>query len=81
MLYLILFLFFVIPEVAIVVFIVNLCLYLSAKTQNRQQPDSVSAKKMKLYMIMMIVSSIIAIVLVAVIITFIVVLFNSMSFM
>ena len=61
MFYLILFFIFIIYLVPIVCFFVNLCLYASAKKKNIKRPDSVSAKKMKKYKIMMIVSSIIAV--------------------
>lgn len=81
MLYLMEFLYFAIPIAAIIFFVVSLCLYLSAKKQNKLQPGSVSAQTLRSRKIMLIVSSVIAGVLAVVVIAFIVLLFMAVAFM
>ena len=81
MLYFIQFLYFAIPVAAILFFIVSLCLFLSARKQNKQQPCSVSAQTLKKRKIMLIVSSVIAGVLAAIVIVFIALLYMAVAFM
>ena len=81
MLYFIQFLYFAIPVAAILFFIVSLCLFLSARKQNKQQPGSVSAQTLKKRKIMLIVSSVIAGVLAAIVIVFIALLYMAVAFM
>ena len=81
MLYFIQFLYFAIPIAAILFFIVSLCLFLSARKQNKQQPGSVSAQTLKKRKIMLIVSSVIAGVLAAIVIAFIALLYMAVAFM
>lgn len=81
MLYLVEFLYFVIPFAAIIFFVVSLCQYLSAKKQNKRQPGSVSPQTLKNRKILLIVSSVIAGVLVAILITFVALLFMAVAFM
>lgn len=81
MLYFIQFLYFAIPVAAILFFIVSLCLFLSARKQNKQQPGSVSAQTLKKRKIMLIVSSVIAGVLAAIVIAFIALLYMAVAFM
>lgn len=81
MLYFVQFLYFAIPVAAILFFIVSLCLFLSARKQNKQQPGSVSAQTLKKRMIMLIVSSVIAGVLAAIVIAFIALLYMAVAFM
>lgn len=81
MLYFIQFLYFAIPVAAILFFIVSLCLFLSARKQNKQQPGSVSAQTLRKRKIMLIVSSVIAGVLAAIVIAFIALLYMAVAFM
>lgn len=81
MLYFIQFLYFAIPIAAILFFIVSLCLFLSARKQNKQQPGSVSAQTLRKRKIMLIVSSVIAGVLAAIVIAFIALLYMAVAFM
>ena len=81
MLYFIQFLYFAIPVAAILFFIVSLCLFLSARKQNKQQPGSVSAQTLRKRKIMLIVSSVIAGVFAAIVIAFIAVLYMAVAFM
>ena len=81
MLYFIQFLYFAIPVAAILFFIVSLCLFLSARKQNKQQPGSVSAQTLRKRKIMLIVSSVIAGVLVVVFLAFVALLFMAVAFM
>ena len=81
MLYFIQFLYFAIPVAAILFFIVSLCLFLSARKQNKQQPGSVSAQTLRKRQIMLIVSSVIAGVLAAIVIAFIALLYMAVAFM
>lgn len=81
MLYSIQFLYFAIPIAAILFFIVSLCLFLSARKQNKQQPGSVSAQTLRKRKIMLIVSSVIAGVLAAIVIAFIALLYMAVAFM
>lgn len=81
MLYFVQFLYFAIPVAAILFFIVSLCLFLSARKQNKQQPGSVSAQTLKKRKIMLIVSSVIAGVLAAIVIAFIALLYMAVAFM
>ena len=81
MLYFIQFLYFAIPIAAILFFIVSLCLFLSARKQNKQQPGSVSAQTLRKRKIMLIVSSMIAGVLAAIVIAFIALLYMAVAFM
>lgn len=81
MLYFIQFLYFAIPVAAILFFIVSLCLFLSARKQNKQQPGSVSAQTLRKRKIMLIVSSVIAGVLAAIVIVFIALLYMAVAFM
>ena len=80
MLYFIQFLYFAIPVAAILFFIVSLCLFLSARKQNKQQPGSVSAQTLRKRKIMLIVSSVIAGVLAAIVIAFIALLYMAVAF-
>lgn len=81
MLYFIQFLYFAIPVAAILFFIVSLCLFLSARKQNKQQPGSVSAQTLRKRKIMLIVSSVIAGVFAAIVIAFIALLYMAVAFM
>jgi len=81
MLYFIQFLYFAIPVAAILFFIVSLCLFLSARKQNKQQPGSVSAQTLRKRKIMLIVFSVIAGVLAAIVIAFIALLYMAVAFM
>lgn len=81
MLYFVQFLYFAIPVAAILFFIVSLCLFLSARKQNKQQPGSVSAQTLRKRKIMLIVSSVIAGVLAAIVIAFIALLYMAVAFM
>lgn len=81
MLYFIQFLYFAIPVAAILFFIVSLCLFLSARKQNKLQPGSVSAQTLRKRKIMLIVSSVIAGVLAAIVIAFIALLYMAVAFM
>ena len=81
MLYFIQFLYFAIPVAAILFFIVSLCLFLSARKQNKQQPGSVSAQTLRKRKIMLIVSSVIAGILAAIVIAFIALLYMAVAFM
>ena len=81
MLYFVQFLYFAIPVAAILFFIVSLCLFLSARKQNKQQPGSVSAQTLRKRKIMLIVSSMIAGVLAAIVIAFIALLYMAVAFM
>lgn len=81
MLYLMEFLYFAIPAAAIIFFVGSLCLYLSAKKQNKRQPGSVSSQTLKSRKIMLIVSSVIAGVLAAIVIAFIALMFMAVAFM
>ena len=81
MLYFVQFLYFAIPVVAILFFIVSLCLFLSAKKQNKLQPGSVSDQALRKRKIMLIVSSVIAGVLAAIVIAFIALLYMAVAFM
>ena len=81
MLYFIQFLYFAIPVAAILFFIVSLCLFLSARKQNKFQPGSVSAQTLRKRKIMLIVSSVIAGVLAAIVIAFIALLYMAVAFM
>lgn len=81
MLYFIQFLYFAIPVAAILFFIMSLCLFLSARKQNKQQPGSVSAQTLRKRKIMLIVSSVIAGVLAAIVIAFIALLYMAVAFM
>lgn len=81
MLYLMEFLYFAIPVAAIIFFVVSLCMYLSAKKQNKRQPGSVSSQTIKNRKILLIVSSVIAGVLVTILIAFIALLFMAVAFM
>lgn len=81
MLYLMEFLYFAIPAAAIIFFVVSLCLYLSARKQNKRQPGSVSPRTLKNRKIMLIVSSVIAGVLAAIVIAFIALMFMAVAFM
>ena len=81
MLYFIQFLYFAIPVAAILFFIVSLCLFLSARKQNKQQPGSVSAQTLRKRKIMLIVSSVIAGVFAAIVIAFIAHLYMAVAFM
>ena len=75
------FLYFAIPVAAIIFFVVSLCMYLSAKKQNKRQPGSVSSQTIKNRKILLIVSSVIAGVLVTILIAFIALLFMAVAFM
>lgn len=81
MLYFIQFLYFAIPVAAILFFIVSLCLFLSARKQNKLQPGSVSAQTLRKRKIMLIVSSVIAGILAAIVIAFIALLYMAVAFM
>ena len=81
MLYFIQFLYLAIPVAAILFFIVSLCLFLSARKQNKQQPGSVSDQALRKRKIMLIVSSVIAGVLAAIVIAFIALLYMAVAFM
>lgn len=81
MLYLMEFLYFAIPVAAIIFFVVSLCLYFSAKKQNKLQPGSVSAQTLRSRKTMLIVSSVIAGVLVVVFLAFVALLFMAVAFM
>lgn len=81
MLYFIQFLYFAIPVAAILFFIVSLCLFLSARKQNKLQPSSVSDQALRKRKIMLIVSSVIAGVLAAIVIAFIALLYMAVAFM
>ena len=81
MLYLMEFLYFAIPVAAIIFFVVSLCLYLSAKKQNKLQPGSVSTQTLRSRKTMLIVSSVIAGVLVVVFLAFVALLFMAVAFM
>ena len=81
MLYLMEFLYFAIPVAAIIFFVVSLCMYLSAKKQNKRQPGSVSSQTIKNRKILLIVSSVIPGVLVTILIAFIALLFMAVAFM
>lgn len=81
MLYFIQFLYFAIPVAAILFFIVSLCLFFSARKQNKLQPGSVSAQTLRKRKIMLIVSSVIAGVLAAIVIAFIALLYMAVAFM
>lgn len=81
MLYFVQFLYFAIPVAAILFFIVSLCLFLSARKHNKQQPGSVSAQTLRKRKIMLIVSSVIAGVLAAIVIAFIALLYMAVAFM
>ena len=81
MLYLLEFLYVAIPVAAIIFFVVSLCMYLSAKKQNKRQPGSVSSQTIKNRKILLIVSSVIAGVLVTILIAFIALLFMAVAFM
>ena len=81
MLYFVQFLYFAIPVAAILFFIVSLCLFLSSRKQNKQQPGSVSAQTLRKRKIMLIVSSVIAGVLAAIVIAFIALLYMAVAFM
>jgi len=81
MLYLMEFLYFAIPVAAIIFFVVSLCLYLSAKKQNKLQPGSVSAQTLRSRKIMLIVSSVIAGVLAVVVFAFVALMFMAVAFM
>ena len=81
MLYLMEFLYFAIPVAAIIFFVVSLCLYLSAKKQNKLQPGSVSTQTLISRKTMLIVSSVIAGVLVVVFLAFVALLFMAVAFM
>ena len=81
MLYLMEFLYFAIPVAAIIFFVVSLCLYFSAKKQNKLQPGSVSTQTLRSRKTMLIVSSVIASVLVVVFLAFVALLFMAVAFM
>ena len=81
MLYLMEFLYFAIPVAAIIFFVVSLCMYLSAKKQNKRQPGSVSSQTIKNRKILLILSSVISGVLVTILIAFIALLFMEVAFM
>ncbi len=81
MLYLMEFLYFAIPVAAIIFFVVSLCLYFSAKKQNKLQPGSVSTQTLRFRKTMLIVSSVIAGVLVVVFLAFVALLFMAVAFM
>ena len=81
MLYFVQFLYFAIPVAAILFFIVSLCLFLSARKQNKLQPSSVSDQALRKRKIMLIVSSVIAGVLAAIVIAFIALLYMAVAFM
>lgn len=64
-------LFFLIPLSSIVFFIVSLCFYLSTKKKSKVYMDYNTQKSLKLYLTLLIISSIIMGILVATVIGFI----------
>jgi len=74
-------LFFSIPIFVIAFFVVTLYNYLSARKQNRKNPDAVSPEELKKRKILLIISSAVAIVFVAVVIGFAALLFMSIAYM
>lgn len=70
-----------VPIAALVFFLVSLCLYISAKNQERRLPGSVNPQTLQTRKVMLIVSSVIAGVLVAVLIGFMILVMSSIAYM
>ena len=75
------FLYFSIPAITLVLFVVSLYKYLSAKKANKKSPGTINDEALKRRKTMLIVTSIIFAALVAVIIGFISLLFLAVAFM
>lgn len=74
-------LFGVIPIVALVFFIISLCLYISAKNQNKKLPESVSSDTLKSRKTTLIVSSVTAGVIWAIVIGLFALLASAIAYM
>lgn len=73
--------FFSVPIGAIIFFVVSLVLFLSAKSENRHNPDAFSVQKIQTRKILLIVSSVIVGVILAVVITLITLLYMALAYM
>jgi hypothetical protein len=74
-------LYFSIPAITLVLFVVSLYKYLSAKKANKKSPGTINDEALKRRKTMLIVTSVIFAALVAVIIGFISLLFLAVAFM
>lgn len=74
-------LFYGLPLAALIFFAVSLILFLSARRQNKREPDSVDPTVLHTRRLMLIVSSVIAGAFAAVIVAFAVLLFTAVAFM
>ena len=75
------FLYLAIPLGAVVFFAVSLWQFLSAKKQNRKQPDSISKARMKILKLRLIIACVIAGCLVAIVIGFMLLLLLAVAYM
>lgn len=74
-------LFYGIPIAAVVFFVVSLWLYIAAKRQGKQNPESVSEYTMKIRKTLLIISSTILGTLVVVVAAMILLLYTAVAFM
>lgn len=74
-------LFYLIPVAAIVFFVVSLCLYLSARKQNKDTPGFIPKETMNLRKCLLIVSSAILAVLLCMVIGLAILLYTAIAFM
>ena len=81
MFYLLQALYYLIPAAAILFFIISLIVYLSAVRKNKRTPGIYTAGQMKVRLICLIVSSVIAGILAFVVLGFMVLLFMAVAFM
>lgn len=74
-------LYFAIPSLFLLFFIVSLCLYTSAKIKNKRKTGSVDESRVKLFKILLIISSIIVGVILVVLVSFIALMFLAVAYM
>ncbi|MBQ8232760.1 MAG: hypothetical protein IJZ34_12660 [Lachnospiraceae bacterium] len=81
MLYYIQYIFYGLPIIALLFFIISLCRYISAKRKNKAMPNSYSTEEIKKRKLLLIVSSVIAGVFIMVVVSLIVLLFMAAAYM